>query len=415
VQRAVLLPDTLKAYAEHLEELRSDPTLWMDRANLAEALIGVARGAALHELAAIVTPMVIADHAQNHRSFDRNSLQQLVNLTGDALLQADLPEEGWPVLQREAVAQRHDTLILDGPEAGAHAIHDAVPLHDRRYLVALGEAGACIVDSTGRRRTHFSIPAERLVLSNSRQVALALARRESMWRVSRIDLAQKTIVDLGLAEIDRFCTQFDGLHWTIARGNRLQVLDTQHSLREIVWQVTGLSGPISALANSLHQEHLLVEMPDGSDEHWIYQLPQRRLLSRDQLPPLAEGQMRLLNTARGSIDVALDLASHGEVQVRARWNRSGSPFEYRLLQPVTSELMVWTDNDWLVIGSMTQSGYFANWLLPATGRAHVNVRWPGATRPTVRAHGQEWLLFDSSGRLLSFNVEDGVHQKLTVR
>jgi hypothetical protein len=221
--------------------------------------------------------------------------------------------------------------------------------------------------------------------------------------------------DRSLLQIDRFCTQFDGLHWTIARGNRLQVLDTQHSLREIVWQVTDLSGPISALANSLHQEHLLVETADGSDEHWIYQLPQRRLLSRDQLPPLADGQMRLLNTSRGTIDVALDRNPQGEVQVRARWNRSGSPFEYHLPGTMTSEHMVWTDNDWLVIGSMTQSGYFANWLLPATGRAHVNVRWTGASQPTVRAHGQEWLLFDTSGRLLSFNVEDGLHQKLTVR
>ncbi len=83
----------------------------------------------------------------------------------------------------------------------------------------------------------------------------------------------------GLTEIDRFCTQLDGLHWTHrSRGNRLQVLDTQHSLREIVWQVTGLPGPVSALDNSLHQEHLLVETADGSDEHWIYQLPQQRLL-----------------------------------------------------------------------------------------------------------------------------------------
>lgn len=415
VQRAVLLPDTLHTYAEHLEELRSDATSWMERANLAEALIGAKREASLDEFAAIITPMVIADHARNHRQFDRKSLQQLVNLTGDALMQADLPADGWPVLQREAIAQRHDTLILDGPAAGVHAIHDAMPLHDRRYLVALGEAGACIVDAAGRKRTHFSIPAERLVLSRSRQIALALARRESMWRVSRIDLAQKTIVDLGLAEIDRFCTQFDGLHWTIARGNRLQVLDTQHSLREVVWQVTDLSGPITALANSQHQEHLLVEAADGSDEHWIYKLPQRRLLSRDPLPALAEGQMRLLNTARGSIDVSLDLTSQGEVQVRARWNRTGSPFEYRTPETMTSDLGVWTEDDWLVVGAMTQSGYLVNWLLPATGRAHVSVRWAGAARPIVRAFDQEWLMFDTEGRLLSFNVEDGLHQKVTVR
>lgn len=411
VQRAILLPDTLQAYAEQFEELRSDPTLWVDRANLAEALLGAGRDDALKALAAIITPMVIADHAQNRRSFDRNTLQKLLDLTDDSLLRADLPADGWPVLERVAISQLREALVLDAPAAGAYPILDAVPLHDQRYLVALGEAGVCIVDSTGRKRTHFSIPAQRLVLSHSRQVALALTRRESSWRVSRIDLAQRNIVDLGLGEFDHFCTHFDGLHWTIARGNRLQVLDTEHSLREIVWQVTELPGPVTALANSMHQEHMLVKGPDGLEEHWIYQLPQRRLTSRDQLPAL-EGQLRLLNTARGSIDVALEQMTPNETRLRARWNRSGSPFEYNLWSPTDSELVLWTDNDWLVVGA---SGYFVHWLLPATGRAHVSVRWPDAFRPTVRALGHEWLMFDAGGRLLSFNTEDGTHQKVTIR
>src|SRR5262249_32576939 len=74
VQRAVLLPDTMEKYAEYLEELRSDPTLWADRANLAEAVLGIGRGAVPQDLASLIMPMLISDHAQGHRRFERSAM-----------------------------------------------------------------------------------------------------------------------------------------------------------------------------------------------------------------------------------------------------------------------------------------------------------------------------------------------------
>jgi len=413
LQRAILLPDTLDKYADRLEELRSDPSLWADRSNLVEALFDLGRNAVPHQIAALITPMVLADHAQGHRRFDRSSLQQLVKLSEDQLLQADLPTQDWPIAQRLPVAQRTEVLELDGPAAGAHVIFDAVPLNDRRYLVALGEAGACIIDGTGRTRAHFAIPAQRLVLSHSRQVALALARRESLWRVSRIDLAQRNIVDLGLGEFDHFCGQFDGLNWSIARGKRLQVLDTQHSLREVVWQVADLPGVVQGLTSSAHHEHVLVANENKVTEQWVYQLPQRRLISRDLLPEL-DRELRLLNSIRGAIDIAVEEPAPGEAHLRVRWDRFGNNFEYHLQTPPRPQLTLWTDNDWLVISSLTESGYEVHWLL-LNGQLRARVRWPGQLSPTIRALGHEWLLFDASGRLMHFNVEDGQHDNVTVR
>lgn len=414
VQRAVLLPDTMDAYSEYLEELRSDPALWVERANLAEAVLNLGRGAVPQSLASLIAPRVIADHAQNRRRFDRNSLQQLLKLSGDTLLQADLPPNDWPALQRSPLSQRAEMLELEAPPPGTHAIHDAVPLHDQRYLVALGESGACVVDGVGRTRAHFAIPAELLVISHSRQVALALARRETLWRVSRIDLAQRNIVDLGVAEFTHFCGQFDGVHWTVARGKHLQVLDTQRSMQEVVWQVTDLPGMVLALGCSVNQEHILTVNPDRTGEHWTYQLPQRRLIAREQLPELTD-QLRLLNMTRGSVDICVENLSPDELQLRAHWNRSGSPFEYRVQVSAETQLMLWTENEWLAVGSFLDGGYLVRWILPGTGDTRAFARWHGGSRPRMRTLGHEWLLFDSNGRLLSLNVEDGQHHKVTVR
>ena len=414
LQRAVLLPDTLNRYADYLENLRRDPSMWNDRADLAEALLAMGRGVVPHEFAAIIAPMVIVDHAHGHRRFDRNSLQQLVKFSGDRLLEADLPSRDWPVLQRSPIAKRTEVLEFDGPAAGVHAIYDAVPLHDRRYLVALGEAGACVVDGSGRTRAHFAIPAQRLVLSQSRQVALALARRESLWRVSRIDLAQRNIVDLGLGDLQHFCDRFDGLHWSVARNNRLQVLDTHQSLREVVWQVTDLPGPVAAMIGSEDMERVLVTLEDEATEEWIYRLPERRLLTRDLQPP-PDGKLRLLNSMLGAIDVTLEQPAPEQVLFRVTGNCLRGEFEYRLQTTPQPHLVLWTEADWLTVSAPAANGYEVHWVLLSNGQARARVRWPGERAPGIRAVGNEWLLFDTEGRLMCCNVDDGQHHQLSLR
>jgi hypothetical protein len=68
--------------------------------------------------------------------------------------------------------------------------------------LSLCEAGVLIVDAAGRQLTRFNVPAQRLVIAHSRQQALA--RRDSLWRVSRLDLVQRRVSDLGVVELDHF-------------------------------------------------------------------------------------------------------------------------------------------------------------------------------------------------------------------
>jgi len=201
--------------------------------------------------------------------------------------------------------QELNALCVAPPQAGTHSVLDAVPLDDQRYLLALGESGACVVDVRGRILARFATPAQRLVLAHSKQVALLLAKRKDVWRVGRLDLVQHTTTDLGVLAFDFWGTQFDGLHWTIAEGRRIRVLDTQESLRRVVWQVPDLPGQVQALTASRALEQIIVAGGEGPAELWTYRLPQRQLAARTDLVPPVD-MVRLLNPQGGILDIQVE-------------------------------------------------------------------------------------------------------------
>jgi hypothetical protein len=412
VQRAVLLPDTLDRYAQILLDLQRDRSLWRERSAMVEALMSIERSRATEHLAALIAPGVLADHAQGYRRFDKRVLQQLVQLTGDVLLQVDLPNHDWPIAQPEPASKRADVLCLEAPEAGTHGIVDAAPLDDQCHLLALGEAGACVIDSTGRIRARFATPAQQLVLAHSRQVALLLARRESLWRVSRLDLVKQTIVDLGMLAFDFCGTQFDGLNWTIAQERRLRVLDTQNSLDQVVWQVADLPGSVCALSASATLEQIVLAVDGIPKEVWTYRLPQRQLAARNDVPHI-DGQLRLLNPTGGVVGIAIEESA--DKQLCLRWQVPGRSSEFRLRTVLPQDVRLWLAGEWLVVRTRDESGYLIQWLLLATGAECVRCQWPADAAPNVRAYRDEWLLFDGRGRLLSLNVSSSQRQSFVVR
>jgi hypothetical protein len=290
-----------------------------------------------------LTGAVLADQAQGQGRLDKKALQSLVTLGGDALLQADLPSVDWPAARRQPLSLRDEVLVGTAPEPGAHVLFDAVPLGDRRHLVALGEAGVLIVDAAGRTLTRFNVPAQRLVIAHSRQQALALAHRDGLWRVSRLDLVPRRVSDLGVVELDHFAGEFDGLGWTVARGSRLQVLDTGRGLHEVLWQVPDLPGPVRALSTSAEVEQVVV-----GDELWTYHLPPRRLAARDALPKTAEPQpRRLLNPQRGLVSLYVHTADPAVLQVS--WHVAGSAGRIALPRADAQQVLAHTAGDWMVL------------------------------------------------------------------
>ena len=420
VQRALLLPDTMDRHAARLRALRDERALHGERGTLAEALLAAAgHGEASRALAAAVTGAVLADHAQGQGRLGQKALQDLVTLGGDPLLQADLPAGDWPAARRQPLSLRDEVLAGEAPEPGAHALLDAVPLADRRHLVALGEAGALIVDAVGRPVTRFSVPAQRLVIAHNRQQALALARRDGVWRVSRLDLVQRRAGDLGVCELDHFADGFDGLGWTVARGSRLQVLDTGRGLQDVLWQVPDLPGPVQALSVSAEVEQVV-----AGGELWTYHLPQRRLASRDALPKAAEPlPRRLLNPQRGVVTLYVHTADPAAPQVS--WHVAGSAGRIALPQGQAQEVQAHTAGDWLVlvwkdiVPVQGGAGRTVCWIHLSAGAPQATplatVRWPADGALRLRACGSHWLLFDDRGRLLRLDTASSEVLRLAVQ
>jgi len=249
------------------------------------------------------------------------------------------------------------------------------------------------------------------VLANSRQVALLLALRETRWRVSRLDLARKTVVDLGLVEFDFCANRFDGLHWTIAEGRRLRVLDTEESLSRVVWQVSDLPGNVRGLADSATLEQVLLEGDESVAWLWSYLLPQRRLRPIEAIKRV-EGQKWLLNPTYSLVRIQAEITEHN---VCFRWESSSRHAECRLPLGFAEALQIWADGEWLVIRTGGHSGFQLHWVNLPSGVECARVAWAGESPPIARAHLGEWLIFDGHGRLLSFDVKSGRHQSISLR
>jgi hypothetical protein len=410
-QRAMLLPDTLERYEKPLEELQRDPSMWRERLALAEALNGLERNAATRQLAVAITPALLMDHARGQGAFDRRGLEQFVQAGGDLLLQADLPTRDWPGMAAEPTSRRTELLTLDAPEAGSQEILDAVPLDDQRYLVALGEAGAVVVDAQGKIRARYATPAQQIVIAHSRQVALLLARREQFWRVTRVDLARKTTLDLGLLDFDVWAAQFDGLHWTIGKGRSLRVLDTQASLRQVVWQVPDLPGAILELVVSEKLEQLLIHLETGPAEWWTYRLPDRQLVNRSDIAGIP-GRFHVLNPAGGVVGILIDGNEDGSLTLS--WQATISKTQQVVKLPA-SALAFWVGGDWLVTRSEEGQGYVLRWMLLSSAAVLASLQWPGDSAPKVRLIGDRWIVHDDRGRLLEFNVATSAREVLSLR
>ena len=423
VQRLQLQPEAFHQSAERLTALRDDPARAEERGAVAAALLALqqrgAAGSSLPRLARLLLGAVLTDHADGRGSLGQRDMMHFIGAGGDAVFYADKPPGLLPQSSvNGSPASIAQALEWSAPEPGSLAILDAVPLDDGQSLLALGEAGAVVIDREGRTLRRYAVPAQRIVIGASRQVALLLARRDRLWRVSRIDLLNHQVNDLGMAELDRFADSFDGLVWTVTRGKAVLVLDTQRSLTEVLWHVSDLPGPVLGLSSSTGLEQLLVGSADPRDTPtlWTYTLPQRRLKGRDAWTPGAEQGTTVALLPLGGI---IEAWSNNDNGVRQAWLRVGKsmlslphpqPDSGQIAQP----LRLHVGEGWIMLAErMTPQ----RWLLVPQGsqRIHAVIEWPDTSGLGIRAYGSEWLMYDGQGRLLRFDTRSGLCKGTTLR
>lgn len=433
VRRAERWPDTLERYGERLLALANPERDADARRAMAEALLEAsAHNTATRAVASAILPALIADRADSRHDLSKARLNRLLQLADDPWLNADAPGLSVPALKtRIDLWGGAGGLRWDAPAIGLRAIYDAAALDDHRYLIALGESGAIVIDRRGRTLQRYDVPAYALTIGESRNIALAVAPREHVSRVSRLDLVRHSVADLGALPIAFQADAFDGIAWSFVSRNRILVVDAAKSLQDALWHVGDLPGQIVQARYLPNHELYLIRSGDAF-ELWVYQLPGRRLLSRETVR-LEEGravaliphgqaiQFEVLDNdtpdadgraederARDGRDDTIDIGFEWyrqpkRVRLRKPEDETAPSIEFQALSPG------------VLLGLRGERRAHYGLYRYRDGVAMAEFDWPASALPRVREHSDGWLLFDQEGRVLALNRDGTVRDAISVR
>lgn len=416
VRRAEKLPDTLEKYGERIRALtlpgegEQAEIAAAARSALADALLDVKqRNPAVAGIANALLPAIAADRAAGRNALGKSRLNKLLSLGGDPYLKADLPAWQLPTASKRTSLWSRDTPALHAaPAAGLAPIHDVAPLHDQRYLIALGEAGVLMVDARGRTLQRYPVPADALVIADNGRVALAVARREALSRVSRLDLVRHTASDLGSLRLDAHAREFDGAAWSVIADNRILVIDTAKSLRDVVWHVGDLPGRLVAVRYMPTFELYLLRTAHGF-ELWTYTLPTRRLGNRDAIEIDTDLPVLLMPFGRFA-QPQMEPPAGDAVRIGFTTFGGRHRLEMKLPQAEGAASAAMAAHDIQLHCDAAQQGLVFAVAGPSftqlalcrlgDGAAVARMDWAAGVVPQFRESGQHLLFFDSVGRVL---------------
>ncbi|WP_397458951.1 bpX6 domain-containing protein [Pseudomonas asplenii] len=408
VKRAVLLPDTLAVHEPYLRALRDDPERADERAVLAIELICISPATrTVRLLAAAVVHAVLADQAAGHPGVTARDLSALVKLSGDEWLKLDMPTGAIASTRPSALQPVIPALRWAAPAPGNHALYDAVPLRDGDYLVALGESGAAVVDRLGVIRQRFAVPASHLVIGSNRRIALALAQRDTVWRISKLDLVTGQARDLGVLALAFFARRFDGIAWTIATRTQVRVVDIDKDFATL-WHVGDLPGPLMQLEATADHEFWLLGLADGATEQWTYQLPERRLISREPEPRRIHPDTAQRAYHLGEyLEYWFEPLTDERMELVVSGRKALQRFRFPEL-PEDVQAHLFGNEQWLVAQFMTGAeGNRFHFLERARSQVCASLDWPPEHGLRVCRLGADWIFIDHGGRLFHLNVDNG--------
>lgn len=261
------------------------------RASFAEALCAGNSSKEAQTLARVTARAILRDAGQNTSSLTPKQFNRLINFTGDGPLRTDVPP--FPV-DRYRPAVRMLSAAYPHADCGSMPVHDALLLPNGRMLVALGEIGVKLLTRDGRTVTHFDQPAEKLVISDNGNRAIALARRGEVWRMSRLDLIDWRSEEWCDAHIDAFAPDYDGNLWFLGAKGDFYAIDATSKSFDALWRVPDAGSKVLSVARSESSCTFLTASSDGQElEQWFYQLPLLTLRGRSSPPELPKGVIRI--------------------------------------------------------------------------------------------------------------------------
>ncbi|WP_225888305.1 bpX6 domain-containing protein [Myxococcus xanthus] len=380
---------------------------------------------------ALVVPTLRAllrDRAAGNARFtsDQSLIKRLLGDAPDGTLRTDLPSLADSIhpAWRDTHARPRIDVTVRASEAGTFTLHDVVVLPDGRLLYALGEAGARLVRADGRTVAHFDVPAFHLVPSIHGDRVLALARRDEVWRLSRLDLVARRCspwVDMSLTH---WSHSYDGNVWFVSSENMVMMVDALAADCRALWRVPELaSRAFSIAADATHMSFIV-----GTQERWTYTLADGPTLrDRSELPPevsdprMVSWHQSVVPDGEAAV-LCMEYPSNPEDVARG-WNHLRSSLAW--VRPVSLRNRVRTESDHETLkGIFLSREWFLelmdlgpDWQLQLTDRrgfSRAVLTFEGNVRPRVRLTDSVLLAFDAGGRGVWLDLESGEVRHLPV-
>jgi len=409
-RKLALLPNMLSAGAQAIAAVLA--TCGDDgaqlRARLAKELLVVKpQSTSTRRVAAALARQVIPERMEGLNQLDKTELNKLIELGDSALLRTDFPTIRLPnAPTEEMLAKRSSVLELVLNDRGLLPIHDARYLPDGHYLLALGEGGILRVNRLGKQVAHYPVPAYRLVMADSGQRALALAKRDKIYRVSRIDLITGKVADWLCLPLTFWSERYDGVTWNVALDKRIAAIDTTAPQLTISWQVADLPGDIAAYADDGSYQVILMKVADGV-EQWSYAQPGRQLRQRESWEysgAEADTSYLLPSTVLGApyrITVQREASC-----ARLRMGRHGAGNDFEIVLGVGEDINAFMRHGWLFIVAIEDNNTRCL-VLNKSGQTKAIVTMEQTEDVRICVQGDHILIFDCAGRLFDIDSHTG--------
>jgi len=217
----------------------------------------------------------------------------------DPLLRADLPAR--------SDRPDHTAPVFAAPvEPGSLHVRVAVAL-DGGLLIAAGERGLLLLTLGGRVRARWDLAADRLIVADHGGVVIIVTEGERISELHRLDLHTRRLAPIATIDGQIAADSFDGGTLVLLRGGELLGVDiTSRPLHE-VWSEFGASSAIYAVTRTATSMSALVNVPlhatagGRSTERWTWELPMRRLRTREPGAWELDGTANYALTADGTL------------------------------------------------------------------------------------------------------------------
>lgn len=386
----------------------------------------ILRSAEAHVLIRAALRATVADYGRGYVAINRRTLKQLVHSSNDAGLQVDISALRMDTEHRDLASRTEPlTFLISSNDVGINKLYDCSYLRNGNSIVAMAEAGICMLDGEGRILKHWTVPADRFVISQYGDRALAIANRGDAKRITRVDFVSGKSEYLGEFLIDVFADNYDGSVWYAAKEEQLYVVDAMASRIKVLWRMpnvlTNVQKIVSGLENCSFIASGLISQdvfgrpmaPQSKTEVWRCDVPGMILRRRIDITQslLTQSVLTCTVTPAGDLIEARTISDEqDDLSIRIR----GAPILSNIPRVYDSVVTLTATNRWfaLIATRVDQSGpaYITSCYLIdiASGVLRARIEFHKTLRLVARFDNETLSLCDDLGRLVVLDLKHGM-------